>query len=103
MEKGKYCNRLCKEEKHYWKPLLTTNYSTRQNKTYHSDWLCKKCNKIIFGSKQQCYKCKTLRPKTGDWYCQYHDENEKCGELNFAKNTKCRKCNHAKFCWDEER
>jgi hypothetical protein len=101
MEKGKHCNHACKEGKHFWKAKLTTNYSARQNKTYHSDWLCPKCNKIIFGTKQECFKCKTLRPNIGDWYCQYH-ENEKCGELNFGKNTRCKKCNHAKFCWDEK-
>ena len=81
--------------------LNCLNYSNNKDKTYHADWICKKCNKLIFGSKSQCYKCKTLRPKMGDWYCQYHTDTKICGVHNFAKRMKCRKCGHGKNCWQD--
>jgi len=67
------------------------------------DWNCVVCGKLNFAHRRCCMSCKYLSPalagnaqrsppvvsKPGDWNCA-------CGEMNFARNEKCRKCNTAK-------
>jgi predicted RNA-binding Zn-ribbon protein involved in translation (DUF1610 family) len=73
------------------------------------DWYCPSCGDLQFAKNQQCRKCGTKNPdpeqsmalaqangakgsskggqmKPGDWHCSG------CGDLQFAKNTQCRKC-----------
>jgi len=78
------------------------------------DWYCPGCNDLQFARNQQCRKCGTPNPdptqtmaiamangasgggkgkdmKPGDWHCS------SCGDLQFAKNTSCRKCGSPNF------
>lgn len=72
------------------------------------DWTCPACGDHQFAKNMECRKCGTPNPdpdssraaleagqaagfggameKPGDWYCPG------CGDLQFAKNLKCRKC-----------
>merc|ERR1740117_1675190 len=83
------------------------------------DWYCPGCNDLQFAKNAQCRKCATpnpdpeasqaaamasgnyragdsrgkgggksnnQEPKPGDWHCTG------CGDLQFARNTECRKC-----------
>ncbi len=34
------------------------------NKIKYKDWLCPKCNMLIYGSKPECVKCHTKNPNT---------------------------------------
>lgn len=77
------------------------------------DWNCPNCNDLQFSRNSLCRKCGTPRPmggggqmgyepagkglggkgKTqspGDWICG------NCGDLQFARNTQCRKCGEPK-------
>jgi len=75
------------------------------------DWSCPKCNDFQFANNTECRQCGVANPnpegskaardaalasgfggqteKPGDWYCPA------CGDLQFAKNVKCRKCGTA--------
>jgi len=73
------------------------------------DWYCPNCGDLQFAKNALCRKCGTKNPdpeqsmalaqangakgsskggqmKPGDWHCSG------CGDLQFAKNTQCRKC-----------
>lgn len=60
----------------------------------YSDWKCKGCKMMIFGSKFVCIKCNIDRygdkvapvRQFGDWICP------NCNEHLFRKRNKCRKC-----------
>lgn len=60
----------------------------RQNPNIKKDWLCPKCNQIIFASKKKCLKCNS---KQGDWKCI------NCSYLNFASRTSCKSCKNIKM------
>lgn len=75
------------------------------------DWFCPACNDLQFAKNTECRKCGEPNPdpegseaakeagiaaghggqemKPGDWFCPA------CNDLQFAKNTKCRKCGEA--------
>jgi len=75
------------------------------------DWYCPGCSDLQFARNTKCRKCGTENPdpetslaarkeaanasgngaieKPGDWYCPA------CGDLQFARNAKCRKCGQA--------
>jgi len=77
-------------------------------KTKPGDWFCPQCNDLNFAKNTECRKCGTPNPdpesslalleagiaagfggneeKPGDWYCPG------CGDLQFARNKACRKC-----------
>ena len=68
------------------------------SRRFKSDWHCKICDLMIFGSKDKCFKCGTFKSKCAnsrlnfgidDWKCS-------CGETNFRKRDKCRKCEKSK-------
>merc|ERR1712217_557300 len=72
------------------------------------DWLCPGCKDLQFAKNVVCRQCGTPNPdpdaslqameagkasgndgateKPGDWYCP------SCGDLQFARNSECRKC-----------
>ena len=50
------------------------------------DWNCPRCKVLVFGSKNECSKCKTPRRARNDWVCP------KCDGLIFASKAQCRKC-----------
>ena len=50
------------------------------------DWNCPRCKVLIFGSKNECSKCKTPWRARNDWVCP------KCDGLIFASKAQCRKC-----------
>lgn len=72
------------------------------------DWFCPKCGDLQFARNSSCRKCSTPKPSgaglneesgptalvssnhqkmmPGDWLCY------KCGDLQFARNSKCRQC-----------
>jgi hypothetical protein len=58
-----------------------------------SDWNCKGCNFLIYGSKDRCFKCnldrngdKVVQKRAGDWNCKG------CGFLLYASKASCFKC-----------
>eukprot|EP00403_Amphidinium_massartii_P012836 CAMPEP_0178425040 /NCGR_PEP_ID=MMETSP0689_2-20121128/28519_1 /TAXON_ID=160604 /ORGANISM="Amphidinium massartii, Strain CS-259" /LENGTH=457 /DNA_ID=CAMNT_0020046693 /DNA_START=92 /DNA_END=1466 /DNA_ORIENTATION=+ len=76
------------------------------------DWICPSCQDLQFARNTHCRQCGTEKPegaeaigagmggmmlpggkgmcgkglKPGDWHC------ESCGDLQFARNTECRRC-----------
>jgi DNA polymerase zeta len=54
------------------------------------DWICPRCNIIIFARNTTCIKCNERRPKEelnpGEWECPA------CDFLNFGRNRTCLKC-----------
>lgn len=56
------------------------------------DWLCPRCNIIIFARKTACIQCNETRPKRplnpGEWYCPV------CDFINFSRNMTCLKCDY---------
>jgi len=54
------------------------------------DWLCPRCNIIIFARNTTCIQCYEKRPKRplnpGEWDCPV------CNFINFSRNMTCLKC-----------
>lgn len=54
------------------------------------DWLCPRCNIVIFARNMTCIRCYEKRPKRrlnpGEWDCPV------CDFINFSRNMTCHKC-----------
>jgi predicted RNA-binding Zn-ribbon protein involved in translation (DUF1610 family) len=91
---------------------METAIATRAANTVEKpgDWYCPSCGDMQYARNLQCRKCGTPAPdpeaakaaaaqaamksqsmrqqmKPGDWHCT------QCGDLQFAKNMQCRRCN----------
>lgn len=73
----------CSTINHIFKLDCNKCARTRINPYGLRDWICIKCNKTIFASKDKCLKCHSRR---GDWKCN------NCNYVNFANRQSCNKC-----------
>lgn len=57
------------------------------------DWRCPnyRCRNWVYSHKDVCGKCKSPRPKLGDWTCPA------CSKLNFASRVDCFECHRSKL------
>jgi hypothetical protein len=39
------------------------------------DWMCEKCKFLIYGKKDKCFKCGTLKPNTSNLKNNYYHES----------------------------
>lgn len=56
------------------------------------DWMCPQCTAHNYRNKQNCFKCRTVKPtgnsnmREGDWMCPF------CGAHNFKDKVNCYQC-----------
>eukprot|EP00927_Polykrikos_kofoidii_P036391 TRINITY_DN3072_c0_g1_i1.p1 TRINITY_DN3072_c0_g1~~TRINITY_DN3072_c0_g1_i1.p1 ORF type:complete len:869 (+),score=121.65 TRINITY_DN3072_c0_g1_i1:81-2609(+) len=71
--------------------------SSPQQTMKDGDWICSKCDDLVFARNDRCRRCGNERPlparqdshpdmKEGDWMCP------QCGDHVFRRNKACRRC-----------